>query len=71
MISAIISSGCTLFPATDPASAAIFSKASRVLGHAELFEPIGNLLHGRKPPRDRAYGALDEDSLPWPKQRKT
>src|SRR6202035_5055055 len=28
---------------------AVFSKASRVLGHAELFEPIGNLLHGRKP----------------------
>ena len=29
---------------------AVFSKTSRVLGHAELFEPIGNLLHGRKPP---------------------
>src|SRR4029077_1049201 len=43
---------------------AVFSKASRVLGHAELFEPIGNLLHGRKPPRDRAYGALDEDTRP-------
>src|SRR4029077_17018525 len=26
----------------------VFSKTSRVLGHAELFEPIGNLLHGRK-----------------------
>src|SRR5262249_36962957 len=23
----------------------VFSKALRVLGHAELFEPVGNLLH--------------------------
>ena len=28
---------------------AIFGKALRVLGHAELFEPIANLLH-RLPP---------------------
>ena len=35
-------------------------KALRVLGHAESFEPIGDLLHGRKPRRDRAYGALDK-----------
>jgi hypothetical protein len=25
---------------------AVFSKALRILGHAELFEPVGNLLHG-------------------------
>jgi hypothetical protein len=30
---------------------AVFSKTSRVLGHAERFEPIGDLLHGAKPTR--------------------
>ena len=29
----------------------VFSKALGVLGHAEFFEPIGNLLHGAKPTR--------------------
>ena len=29
----------------------VFGKALGVLGHAELFEPIGNLLHGAKPTR--------------------
>ena len=37
------------------------SKTLRVLGHAELFEPVGDLLHCRKPPRDRAYDVPDED----------
>ena len=32
----------------------VLGKALGVLGHAELFEPVGNLLHCRKPPRDRA-----------------
>jgi hypothetical protein len=36
----------------------------RVLGHAELFEPVGDLLHCRKPPRDRAYDVPDEDIRP-------
>ena len=30
---------------------AIFSKTIRVLGQAELFEPVGDLLHGAKPTR--------------------
>ena len=29
----------------------VFGKALRVLGHAEFFEPIGDLLHGAKPTR--------------------
>ena len=37
---------------------AVFGKALRVLGHAELFEPIRNLLHGAKPTRPRR---CDED----------
>jgi hypothetical protein len=41
-----------------------FTKVSRVLGHAELFEPIGNLLHGRKPPPLPSLRALDEDTRP-------
>ena len=33
---------------------AVFSKASSVPGHAELFEPVGNLLHcGPSPADDR------------------
>jgi hypothetical protein len=42
----------------------VLGKALGVLGHAELFEPVGNLLHCRKSPRDRVYGALDEDTRP-------
>ena len=30
---------------------AIFGKTIRVLGHTELFEPVGDLLHGAKPTR--------------------
>ena len=29
----------------------VLGKALGVLGHAELFEPVCNLLHGRKPQR--------------------
>jgi hypothetical protein len=39
----------------------ILGKTLCVLGHAELSEPIGNLLHGRKPRRDRAYSVSDQD----------
>ena len=36
----------------------VLGEASRILGHAELFEPICNLLH-RGPPADLALSVLD------------
>ena len=36
----------------------VLGEPLRVLGHAELFEPVGNLLH-RSPPPDFALSALD------------
>ena len=36
----------------------VFSKTLSVLGHAELFEPVCNLLHSR-PPTDLALSVLD------------
>ena len=42
----------------------VLGKALRVLGQTELFEPVGDLLHCRKPQRDRAYDVSDEDIRP-------
>ena len=39
---------------------AIFGKEPSVLGHAELLEPIRNLLH-RRPPTDLMLSVLEQD----------
>ena len=48
----------------DDAERAVRAGLELVLGHAELFEPVGDLPHCRNPPRDRAYDVPDEDIRP-------